>query len=214
MSASNCPGFSYVTHAGPHREGCPLRDGGGLPEDMRVRLARLDLWTSILLDADRDEAMTPVLELARSMSKELASLRAALAAADEPSDPPTRVLVSRGVCSCGEVHKENRLGHADGCRYFSDSTYTDHAPTGAADEPSDPSSGGGVVMPCCGARLASAPTGGTDAGGLAESIAAAIHEAECEAYRHEGRNARCERTARAVLPIVAAHVEALRDNGQ
>lgn len=36
-------------------------------------------------------------------------------------------------------------------------------------------------------------------------IATAIHEAECEAYTHEGRNARCERSARAA---VAALTEA------
>lgn len=30
-------------------------------------------------------------------------------------------------------------------------------------------------------------------------IARAIHEAECEAYTHEGRNAKCERAARAAV---------------
>ncbi len=37
-----------------------------------------------------------------------------------PKEPK---LVRRGKCMCGEVEKENRLGHADGCRYFSDSVY-------------------------------------------------------------------------------------------
>jgi hypothetical protein len=38
----------------------------------------------------------------------------------------------------------------------------------------------------------------------AERVAAdAIHEAECEAYIHEGRNARCERSARAAIQALA-----------
>lgn len=37
--------------------------------------------------------------------------------------PPPLQVVKRGVCTCGEVDKENRLGHADGCRYFADSVY-------------------------------------------------------------------------------------------
>lgn len=32
----------------------------------------------------------------------------------------------------------------------------------------------------------------------------AIHAAECVAYRHEGRNAQCERSARAVLTALTA----------
>lgn len=31
------------------------------------------------------------------------------------------VKIERGKCTCGEVTPENRLGHADGCRYFVDS---------------------------------------------------------------------------------------------
>jgi hypothetical protein len=54
-----------------------------------------------------------------------ATLRAAEPAVAETVE---RVLLHRGVCTCGEVDKENRLGHADGCRYFSDSVYA-AAPT-------------------------------------------------------------------------------------
>ncbi|MEJ7796793.1 MAG: hypothetical protein WKF50_14655 [Nocardioides sp.] len=37
-------------------------------------------------------------------------------------------LVRRGTCTCGEVSPENAWGHADGCRYFSDSVYAPPTP--------------------------------------------------------------------------------------
>lgn len=37
----------------------------------------------------------------------------------------TDKLIRRGKCVCGETTPENRLGHADGCRYFADSVYED-----------------------------------------------------------------------------------------
>lgn len=37
---------------------------------------------------------------------------------------------------------------------------------------------------------------------LVEAITTAIHEAECTAYTHEGRNARCEREAKAVAAVI------------
>ena len=50
------------------------------------------------------------------------------------------------------------------------------------------------------------------------ALAEALHEAECTAYRHEGRNARCEREARAILAspaladlLRAERVRALRE---
>lgn len=39
---------------------------------------------------------------------------------------------------------------------------------------------------------------------LAAAVAQAIHDSECEAYIHEGRNGRCERAARAAMTAVLA----------
>lgn len=46
---------------------------------------------------------------------------------------------------------------------------------------------------------ASQVQGAAEVGADVEALAQIVHEAECVAYNHEGRNARCEREARAII---------------
>lgn len=48
---------------------------------------------------------------------------------EEHGGKAPKKLIKRGTCTCGEVDKENRLGHADDCKYFSNSVYEEIKPS-------------------------------------------------------------------------------------